>query len=46
MPFEIAYFIISVVTLMIVGYLFYGKYLFKRKKDNKRDMDNEEYTIF
>ena len=36
MPFEIAYFIISVVTLMIVGYLFYGKYLFKRKKDNKK----------
>src|SRR4030065_393432 len=36
MPFELAYFIISVVTLIIVGYLFYGKYLFKRKKDNKK----------
>ncbi|MBM2835528.1 MAG: hypothetical protein HW406_2689 [Candidatus Brocadiaceae bacterium] len=36
MPFELAYFIISVVTLIIVGYVFYGKYLFKRKKDNKK----------
>jgi len=35
MPFELAYFIISVVTLIIVGYLFYGKYLFRRKKDKK-----------
>ena len=31
---EVAYFILSVVLLIVVGFVFYGKYLFKRKKDN------------
>ncbi len=32
---EWIYFIISVVSLIVVCFLFYGKYLFKRKKDGK-----------
>ncbi len=33
---ELVYFIISVVTLIVVAFLFYGKDLFKRKKNNKK----------
>lgn len=33
---ELTYFILSVVSLIVVSFIFYGKYLFKRKKDNKR----------
>jgi uncharacterized membrane protein len=33
---EVAYFIVSVVLLIVVGFVFYGKYLFKRKKNNKK----------
>jgi len=33
---ELAYFILSVVSLIVVAFLFYGKYLFKRKKDNQK----------
>lgn len=36
MPFELTYFIISIVTLLVISFLFYGKYLFKRKKNNKK----------
>jgi len=32
---ELAYFIVSVLSLIVVCYLFYGKYLFRRKKDKK-----------
>jgi len=32
---ELAYFIVSVVSLIVVSFLFYGKYLFRRKKDKK-----------
>lgn len=34
---EIAYFIFSVVSLIVVGFIFYGKYIFKRKKDAKKE---------
>lgn len=33
---ELIYFILSVVSLIVVAFLFYGKYLFKRKKDTKK----------
>ena len=33
---EVAYFILSVVLLIVVSFVFYGKYLFKRKKNNKK----------
>lgn len=33
---ELAYFILSVVSLIVVAFLFYGKYLFKRKKDTNK----------
>ena len=33
---EVAYFILSIVLLIVVGFVFYGKYLFKRKKDNEK----------
>lgn len=36
MPFELAYFIISVVTLIAVCFIFYGKSIFTRKKDEKK----------
>ena len=29
---ELLYFIVSVVSFIVVGILFYGKYLFKRRK--------------
>ncbi|CAG1022796.1 hypothetical protein DOJK_01901 [Patescibacteria group bacterium] len=35
---EVAYFIVSVVLLIVVGFVFYGKYLFKRKKNNKKGL--------
>lgn len=34
---EVIYFILSVVTLIVVCFLFYGKYLFKRRKDNNKE---------
>lgn len=33
---ELAYFILSVVSLIVVFFLFYGKHLFKRKKNKKK----------
>lgn len=33
---ELAYFILSVISLIVVAFLFYGKYLFKRKKDTNK----------
>lgn len=35
---EVAYFILSVILLIVVSFVFYGKYLFKRKKNNKEGL--------
>lgn len=35
---ELAYFILSVALLIVVSFVFYGKYLFKHKNNNKKGL--------